>query len=247
MSALLEGVELSKRFSGLIAVNNLSFHINNGEIFSLIGPNGAGKTTLFNIIAGVYAQDKGDLSFDGDNLKRFRSDQRCKKGIARTFQITKPFLNMTVFENVLLGSYFGSSINVNLKSAKKTTSEAIEKIGLFDKSKLYAKNLNFPDRKKLEIARALATKPRLLLLDEVVGGLNPTEAQELANIIVDINKSGVTIFMIEHVIKVVTKISDRIIVLNYGKKIAEGSPNEIISNKEVIEAYLGGIKDARNF
>lgn len=240
MGHLLEGRGLLKHFGGLTALQNVDFHIEKGEIFSLIGPNGAGKTTLFNLVAGVYKPDKGEIRFNGEDITSLRPDQICQKGIARTFQITKPFLNLSVLENVTVGAYFGISRKGGLKEAQTKAQEAIEKAGLKGKMTTLAENLTLVERKRLELARALATQPAALLLDEVIAGLNPTETLEMVRTILDIRASGITVFMIEHVIKAVIKVSDRIMVLHYGKKIAEGTPREIIHNPEVIRAYLGG-------
>ncbi len=240
MGHLLEGRGLIKHFGGLTALQNVDFHIDKGEIFSLIGPNGAGKTTLFNLVAGVYKPDKGEIRFNGEDVTPLRPDQICQKGIARTFQITKPFLNLSVLENVTVGAYFGTSRQGGLKEAQTKAQEAIEKAGVKGKMTTRAENLTLVERKRLELARALATQPVALLLDEVIAGLNPTETLEMVRTIMDIRASGITLFMIEHVIKAVIKVSDRIMVLHYGKKIAEGTPLEIVHNPDVIRAYLGG-------
>jgi branched-chain amino acid transport system ATP-binding protein len=236
---LLEGKGLKKSFGGLTALQNVDFHVDNGEIFGLIGPNGAGKTTLFNLVAGVYKPDDGDIQLNGEDLTNLRPDQICKKGIARTFQISKPFLNLNVMENVAVGAYFGSSKTKNLKECREKVEEAIENVGLKEKRSTLADNLTLVERKRLELARALATQPVVLLLDEVITGLNPTETMDMIKSILRIRASGITIFMIEHVMKAVMKLSDRIIVLHYGKKIAEGSPKEIVQNPNVVQAYLG--------
>lgn len=241
MEHLLEGKGLTKSFGGLTALQNVDFYVDNGEIFGLIGPNGAGKTTLFNLVAGVYKPEDGEIQFKGENLTNLRPDQICKKGIGRTFQITKPFLNLSVLENVTVGSYFGASKRENLKECRERAEEAIRKVGLKEKLRTLADKLTLVERKRLELARALATQPIVLLLDEVIAGLNPTETLDMVKAILEIRASGVTIFMIEHVIKAVMKLSDRILVLHYGKKIAEGSPKEIVHNSDVVRAYLGGI------
>lgn len=239
MEHLLEGKGLTKHFGGLSALTNVDFHISEGEILGLIGPNGAGKTTLFNLVAGVYKPDGGEIRFNEEALAKLRPDQICKMGIGRTFQIPKPFFNMSVLENVSVGAYFGSSKKIGLKEAQTRAEEAIEKAGLKGKARTLANNLTLVERKRLELARALATQCIVLLLDEVVAGLNPTETLEMVKTILRIRASGITIFMIEHVIKVIMRVSDRILVLHYGKKIAEGLPEEIIDNPDVIRAYLG--------
>jgi branched-chain amino acid transport system ATP-binding protein len=240
----LEGKGLVKRFGGLAALQGVDFFINKGEVFGLIGPNGAGKTTLFNLVEGVYNPDEGEIQFNGEKITHLRPDKICKKGIARTFQITKPFLDLTVLENVIVGAYFGFSKKDGLKEARVRAVEAIEKAGLEGKMEVLASNLTLVDRKHLELARALATHPMVLLLDEVIAGLNPTESMEMVRTIQKIRDSGVTIFMIEHVMKAVMKVSDRILVLHYGRKIAEGLPEEIVKDPEVVRAYLGGISFA---
>ena len=244
MDHVIEGRGLTKHFGGLVALQNVDFYIAKGEIFGLIGPNGAGKTTLFNLVAGIYRPDSGVIRFMGEDLSTLRPDQRCKKGIARTFQIAKPFLNLSVIENVVVGAYFGAPGKEQMKKSEQCAEEAIRKAGLEGKFRKLAKNLTLVERKRLELARALATRPSILMLDEVIAGLNPTETLEMMKVILDIRDSGTTIFMIEHVIKAITKISDRILVLHYGKKIAEGGPQEIVNNPEVIQAYLGGMSSA---
>ncbi len=241
---MIEGKGLTKHFGGLVALQNVDFTIAKGEIFGLIGPNGAGKTTLFNLVAGIYRPDSGVIRFMGEDLYTLRPDQRCKKGIARTFQIAKPFLNLSVMENVIVGAYFGSPRKEQMKESEQCAEEAIRKAGLEGKFLQLAKNLTLVERKRLELARALATRPSVLMLDEVIAGLNPTETLEMMKVILDIRDSGMTIFMIEHVIKAIMKVSDRILVLHYGKKIAEGVPEEIVNNPEVIQAYLGGMSCA---
>ncbi len=234
---LFEARSISKRFGGLHAVRNLSFHVNRGEILGLIGPNGAGKTTVFNLISGFYAPDSGEVEFNGQKITGLAPPHKvCQKGIGRTFQIVKPFNNMSVLENIMVGVF------CHAKDSQKARTEAIQimdsvgltKYGLFD-----ASSLTIADRKRLELARALATKPDLLLLDEVVAGLTPKETNELISIIRSIAAQGVTILMIEHVMKAVMSLSNRIIVIHHGEKIAEGTPAEVGDNKVVIDAYLG--------
>jgi len=244
MSYLLEVNGITKHFGGLTALQSVDFHIGKGEILGLIGPNGAGKTTLFNLIAGVYKPDIGEVRFKGENLIHLKPDQICKKGIARTFQIPKPFFHMSVLENATVGAYFGFEKKGGVKEAQARAEEAIEKAGLKGRVRTLANNLTLMERKRLELARALATQPEILLLDEVIAGLNPTETLEMVKAILEIRASGITILMIEHVIQAVMKLSDRIVVLNYGKKIAEGLPAEIANNRDVIRAYLGGVGHA---
>jgi branched-chain amino acid transport system ATP-binding protein len=239
---LLEGQGVTKFFGGLAAVSEVSFYLRPGEILGLIGPNGAGKTTLFNIIAGVYKPSHGQILFRGRDITPLMPNQVCKLGIARTFQITKPFLEMSVLENALVGAFFGHQQRHVMGAARDKAAVALKRVGLEGKAERKAKSLNLVERKRLEVARALSTSPEVLLLDEVVAGLNPKEAGEMAKFIGSLREGGITILMIEHVMKAIMGLSDRIVVLHYGKKLAEGKPEEIVKNPQVIEAYLGGIK-----
>jgi len=239
---LLEGQGVTKYFGGLAAVSEVSFYLQPGEILGLIGPNGAGKTTLFNIIAGVYKPSHGHILFRGRDITPLHPNEVCKLGIARTFQITKPFLEMTVLENALVGAFFGHQQRHVMGEARDKAAVALKRVGLDGKAERKAKSLNLVERKRLEVARALSTSPEVLLLDEVVAGLNPREAGEMAKFIGSLREGGITILMIEHVMKAIMGLSDRIVVLHYGKKLAEGKPEEIVKNPQVIEAYLGGIK-----
>lgn len=234
--ALLEVNNLTKSFGGLVAVNNVDFSIAEGEILGMIGPNGAGKTTVFNLITGFYPKDKGTVHFQGEDITSLRPDQICKNGITRTFQIVKPFSHITVLQNVLVGA-LNRIRDVN--KAKELAMEALEFIGLDKKKDQMATSLSPPERKRLELARALATRPKLVLLDEVMAALRTKEIEEIIRLIRDTNKRGITIFLIEHVMKVIMSLSDRIIVLNHGEKIATGTPLEISKDQSVIKAYLG--------
>jgi branched-chain amino acid transport system ATP-binding protein len=234
--ALLEVNNLTKRFGGLVAVHAVDFNIEEGEILGMIGPNGAGKTTVFHLITGFYPKDSGTVHFRGEDITKLRPDQICKNGMTRTFQVVKPFSHITVLQNVLVGA-LNRIKDVN--KAKKLAMEAIEFVGLDKKKDQMATNLSPPERKRLELARALATQPNLILLDEVMAGLRAKEIEEIIRLIHDINRKGITIFVIEHVMKVIMSLSNRIIVLNYGEKIATGTPLEISKDQGVIKAYLG--------
>jgi branched-chain amino acid transport system ATP-binding protein len=242
---ILRVYELTKYFGGLAAIKNVTFDIHKKEIVGLIGPNGAGKTTLFNLISGFYKPNRGKIIFNEKDITNFTPYQICKEGIGRTFQIPKPFLNMSCLQNVMIGALFGKDERKDFNKAKRESIEIIDFIGLSKKIDTLAKNLTLVERKKLEIARALATKPKLLLLDEVVSGLNPVETEEVMELLRKIRNQGITLFIVEHVMKVIMGIAERIIVLHHGEKIAEGKPHEIAENKKVIEAYLGeGVKIA---
>jgi len=234
--ALLEVKDLSKFFGGLAAVSNVSFEVREGEILGLIGPNGAGKTTLFNMINGFYPPSKGEVFFKGDRISGLKPYQICKRGMGRTFQVVKPLQRMSVLDNVIASAFIRAG---SKQAAEVRAREVIDFVGLGDDVHVISKGLPLGKRKKLEIARALATGPELLLLDESFAGLNPAELDEAIEIIRKIKAKGVTILIIEHHMKVIMSISDRIVVINYGQKIAEGIPHEIGNNPLVIEAYLG--------
>ena len=250
MEHILSINNVFKKFGGLQALNDVSLEVNKGEIFALIGPNGAGKTTLFNVVAGVYKATSGEVLFRGKDITRLSPNRRCKLGITRTFQITRPFHNMTVLENVMIGSIFGASEHSHMLSFRamhKSEHEAIEVLkflGLDHKAYVQAGTLNVPERKRLELCRALATKPDLLMLDEVIAGLNPSEVGGMVELIREINATGVTILMIEHIMKAVMSVSERIAVLNFGKIIARCTPDDIMEHHEVVEAYIGKRREA---
>ncbi len=233
---ILEVQGLTKRFGGLTANSDISFNVKKGEMLGLIGPNGAGKTTLFNCIMGVYPINEGTVGFEGKEIHHLPTYEICKRGIARTFQLIQVFADMTSLRNVMVGALLKTN---DLNQARKRALPFLEQLNLLDKQNILAKNLTLVNRKKLELARALATEPKLLLLDEVAGGLNPSEVVEFIEVVRQINRSGVTIIMIEHVMEAVMNIAGRIVVIEGGKKVAEGSPQEIVSNPLVIEAYLG--------
>jgi len=240
MKILLEGQMVSMNFGGLAALEKMNFQVYEGEILGLIGPNGAGKTTLFRCITGVYRPSSGKIVFQGKEISRLMPHDICVLGITNTHQVVKPFPEMTVLDNVRVGAFFGKGwVGGLVKDATREALRVLEFTGLAPKANFLARNLNLPDRKRLEVARALATRPDLLLLDEVVAGLNPTEMDRMIHLIRQLRESGITIFMVEHVMRAVLGVSDRIIVLNFGEKIAEGTPHQVATNLQVIEAYLG--------
>ncbi len=249
---LLNVEKVTKRFGGLVALDSVNLHVKKGEIVGLIGPNGAGKTTMFNAINGSFGITSGRIVYEGKDITGLTPHERCQIGIGRTFQITKPFGGMTVLENVAVGAIFGQKNRGNVLSRtlmQKSLSEAediLEMMNFSKKKDVMAATLNVPERKRLEICRALATKPQLLLLDEVIAGLNPSEVGGMVELVKHVNELGVTILMIEHVMKAVMRLSHRLYVLSFGKLIAEGTPQEIVENPTVIEAYLGklGQKEA---
>ncbi len=235
----LKAETLSKSFGGLQVLLNVDFELHQGEILGLIGPNGSGKTTLFNLIAGFLKADRGKILFEGKDITNAQSYHVCQVGIARTFQLVKPFAHMTALQNVMVGRMYGSKPAKRLKEARVESEEILESIGLGMKKFKVAHGLTLSDRKRLELAKALATRPKLLLIDEMMAGLNLTETEEAIKIIKNIRDSGITLMVVEHVMRAVLRISDRIMVLNAGGKIADGAPREILKDKGVIEAYLG--------
>jgi branched-chain amino acid transport system ATP-binding protein len=228
---------ISKRFRGLQAVKAVSFDVPERSIIGLIGPNGAGKTTTFNLIAGVYAPDEGEVTFNGLRLNGMRPDQVCATGIARTFQIVRPFGELSVLDNVLVGCLHAEP---DVSAARRRAREIIDRLGLGSKRDQVAASLTLPDRKRLEVARALGTKPKLLLLDEVMAGLRPTEVDQMVGFFREINHdTGITILLIEHVMRAVMALAEHIVVLNHGEKIAEGTPEQVVRDPAVLECYLG--------
>jgi len=234
--AILEIKRVSKFFGGLAANSDISFEVNHGMIMGLIGPNGAGKTTLFNCITGYYPPSRGEVIFDGRRMNGLHPDAVCKFGMARTWQKVRPLAKMSVVDNVMVGALCRTS---SLKTAREIAMEQVKVVHMEHRADVRAGSLPIGERKKLEVARVLATRPKLLLLDEVMGGLNPTESEEIIELIIDIRKLGITEIIIEHDMKAIMRISDRIVVLNSGEKLAEGTPQEVVSNSAVIEAYLG--------
>jgi len=233
---LLELKEVNKNFGGLKAVSQVSFELNGGEILGIIGPNGAGKTTLFNVITGFLKPDSGEVWFNGEKTVGLKPHQVCKKGMVRTFQLVKPFIELTVLENVVVAALNRAK---TIKEAREKALRTIELVGLKEKTNTLSSGLTLGHRKRLELARTLATEPKLLLLDEVMAGLTPTEVDELIRLLKEVNHRGVTILLIEHVMRGLMALSRRVVVLNYGQKIAEGVPGEVVKNRQVIEAYLG--------
>lgn len=236
--ALLETKKLSKHFGGVIALDNVDLKIMKGELVGLIGPNGSGKTTFYNCVTGFYKPTSGKVFFNGRDITGLPNHKVCKMGIARTFQIPRPFLGLTVLDNVAVGAL---SIGVSLEEAREKAKEILNFLMMDKYVGFQASKLNFAYRRRCEIARALATEPSLLLLDETFAGLNPAEIDEMVEVVKKIWERGVTIMLTEHIMKVVMSLAERIIVFNQGKLIAEGSPKEIASNEEVIEAYLGRV------
>jgi branched-chain amino acid transport system ATP-binding protein len=236
---ILEGEGVTKHFGGLAAVSSVDFSVDQGEVVGLIGPNGAGKTTLFNLISGALVPNAGVIRFNGQNITGSKPHKICKMGLARTFQSVRVFANMPVLGNALLGSLFGTPTMASSADAAGEATELLEFVGLSAVKETPAKDLTLASQKRLEVARALATKPDLLLLDELMAGLNPTEVAQAMELVTRIREKGITIFMIEHVMKAIMSVCDRIMVLHHGKKIAEGTPQEIATSRTVVEVYLG--------
>ena len=239
VAPILQVEHLSKAFGGLQALWQIDFALEDREIVCLIGPNGSGKTTLFNLITGFLRPDSGRIVFMGKDIAGLKPHRICYQGIARTFQLVKPFSDLTVLQNVMSGRLYGPNSASNLREAMADAERILDFTGLLSKKMAKAGSLTLPDRKRLEVARALATKPKLLLLDEIMAGLNPKEIEDAVLLARRIRDSGTTLMVVEHVLKAVMGISDRIIVLDAGQKIAEGSKQEVVRNKRVIEAYLG--------
>ena len=241
MSSILKVENLSKKFGGLLALNNVSFEVKEKEILGVIGPNGAGKSTLFKCITSIYKPSSGKVYFKEFDITNYPTYKKVKMGMAITHQIVKPLKELSVLENVMVGACYGKA-NLPLKEAKEKALEVLDFVGLYDKKDLEAGKLNVPQKKRLEMARALASDPELIFLDEVLAGLNPAEVSKMLDVILKIREKGITILMIEHLMHAIMKVSDRIIVLDHGQKIAEGPPQKVAKNEKVIEAYLGDPK-----
>lgn len=239
MSEILEIKNLTKNFRGLKAVDNVSFTVEEGCITGMIGSNGAGKTTVFNMISGVLVPSDGKIIYKGQDITGTKAHKYSGMGIARTFQIMKPLRNMTVLENVISGAMFGRKVLKNAKEAREYAEEILQFTGMYEKRDLYPMDMGTPFKKRLEVARALATDPDLLLLDEVMAGLNPTETDEAVELFQKINEQGTTILLIEHVMRAVTNLCKKVVVMHHGEKITEGTPEEVMNDPYVIEIYLG--------
>jgi ABC-type branched-chain amino acid transport systems, ATPase component len=242
MSAILQLSGVSKRFGAVLANHNLSMHLDEGEALGVIGPNGSGKTTMFNILTGIIKADQGQVFFRGTNITRLRAFERCRRGIARSFQIPHPFAGMSVFENLLVGAAFGEGKSE--RTVYDRCVQLLEETGLLAKSNVRAGNLTLLDRKRLELARALATNPTVLLLDEIAGGLTEQECRTLTEEIIKIRRRGVSIIWIEHVVHALLAVVDRLVVINFGKKIDDGEPRSVMASRAVQDIYVGREEDA---
>ncbi|HEU5315535.1 MAG TPA: ABC transporter ATP-binding protein [Chloroflexota bacterium] len=243
---LLEVQHVTMRFGGLVALESVDLDVDRGEIVGLIGPNGAGKTTLFNVVNGVYAPSEGRILFRGEKISGLPAHQVARRGVARAHQVVRPLNELSVKENVVVGACFGRE-QLSLRAAGAVADEVLDLVRLAEKSDSLSSKLNVAQKKRLELARALASRPHLLLLDEVLAGLNPTEVTEMLDVIRSVRQGGVTVLMIEHLMHAVMSLSDRVVVLDYGRKIAQGTPEAVSSDPSVIAAYLGDPKIAAQF
>jgi branched-chain amino acid transport system ATP-binding protein len=237
--ALLEVTGITKRFGGLVAVNDLNLSLDKGQILGLIGPNGAGKTTAFNMISGFYKPDEGDITFEGKNITGLRPDQICKLGLTRTFQVVKPFPQLSVRDNVMVGAYNRTN---NRRESHQKAVEIIEFLGMQDMQDMTASSLSVAYNKRLEVAKALATDPKIILLDEAMAGLRPIETDHMIDLVRQVSDQGIALLLVEHVMRVIMSLAERIVVIHHGEKIAEGEPQEIVQDKAVIDAYLGEVE-----
>lgn len=246
MSTIIEVQGITKSFKGLKAVSDVSFTVEEGAITGMIGPNGAGKSTTFNMICGYYPPTSGTILYRGENITGKRAYEYADMGIARTFQIMKPLGNLTVLDNVASSAFFGRYKAKNLAQAREIARETLEFTGLYAKRNVLAREMGTPDQKRLEMARALATRPQMLFLDEVMAGLNPAETEDAIALIRRINENGVTIFLIEHIMKAVVSLCEKVIVLHHGEKIATGTPEQVMNDPYVMEVYLGKKKEEQH-
>lgn len=234
--SILTVENITKRFGGLVAVHNLSLSVEKGEILGMIGPNGAGKTTAFNMISGYYRPDEGRVVFDGQDVTGRRPDQICKLGLARTFQVVKPFPQLSVLDNVIVGAYNRTN---DKQEARQRAQEVIQFLGMTDMSGQLAGSLSVAGRKRLEIAKALATEPKMILLDEAMAGLRPVETDMMIELVRQISQQGIALLLVEHVMRVIMSLADRIVVIHHGEMIVQGEPQAVVRDKAVIDAYLG--------
>ncbi|MCI8865416.1 MAG: ABC transporter ATP-binding protein [Lachnospiraceae bacterium] len=242
-SPMIEVQNITKRFKGLTAVKEVSFSVREGGITGMIGPNGAGKSTTFNMICGYYPPTEGRIFYKGQDITNKKAHEYTDMKIARTFQIMKPLKNLSVLDNVVASSYFGHAGAKNVREARERAMEVLQFTGLYEKRHVLSKDMGTPDQKRLEMARALATRPRMLFLDENMAGLNPAETEDAIRLIRKINESGVTIFLIEHIMQAVVSLCEEVIVLHHGEKIAEGTPKQVMNDPFVMEVYLGTKKE----